>query len=72
MRVRGGELLRARRRSPDRGEYPSTHGLPSAAAYAQMLKAAGTVGFSLYLAETTSDAAWQAYGQAITTLGIAA
>ena len=57
---------------PTVGTYPSTHGLPSAAAYAQMLKAAGTVGFSLYLAETTSDAAWQAYGQAITTLGIAA
>ncbi|MGZ4439601.1 MAG: hypothetical protein ACXVZN_04420 [Gaiellaceae bacterium] len=56
---------------PTVGTYPSTHGLPSPAAYGQMLKAAGTVGFSLYLAETTSDAAWAAYGQAISTLGIA-
>jgi len=56
---------------PTVGTYPSVHGLPSAAAYAQMLKAAGTVGFSLYLAETTSDAAWAGYGQAISTLGIA-
>jgi hypothetical protein len=52
--------------------YPSSHPLPSAAAYAQMLKAAGTVGFSLYLAETTPDSAWPAYGQGIATLGIAA
>ena len=36
-----------------------------------MLKTAGTVGFSLYLAETTPDSAWQAYGKAIATLGIA-
>ncbi len=57
---------------PTVGTYPSVHGLPSAAAYAQMLKAAGTVGFSLYLAETTTDAAWQAYGDAIASLGIAA
>ncbi|HVN60973.1 MAG TPA: hypothetical protein VMT59_06900 [Gaiellaceae bacterium] len=56
---------------PTVGTFPSTHGLPSPASYGQMLKAAGTVGFSLYLAETTSDAAWAAYGQAISTLGIA-
>ncbi len=56
---------------PTVGTFPSSHGLPSAAAYGQMLKAAGTVGFSLYLAETTTDAAWAAYGEAISTLGIA-
>jgi hypothetical protein len=57
---------------PTVGTYPSSHGLPSPAAYGQMLKAAGTVGFSLYLAETTPDNAWFDYGQAISSLGIAA
>lgn len=56
---------------PTVGTYPSSHPVPSPAAYAKMLRAAGTVGFSLYLAETTPDTAWQAYGQAIATLGIA-
>ena len=56
---------------PTIGTFPSSHPLPSPAAYAQMLKTAGTVGFSLYLAETTPDSAWQAYGKAIATLGIA-
>ena len=56
---------------PTVGTYPSSHPLPSPAAYGQMLRAAGTVGFSLYLAETTPDAAWRDYGQAIATLDIA-
>ncbi len=56
---------------PTLGTYPSTHPVPSPAAYAQMLKSAGTVGFSLYLAETTPDSAWRDYGQAIAALGIA-
>jgi hypothetical protein len=56
---------------PTVGTFPTSRPLPSAAAYAAMLKAAGTVGFSLYLAETTPDTAWRAYGQAIASLGIA-
>ncbi len=56
---------------PTVGTFPTSRPLPSPAAYAQMLKAARTVGFSLYLAETTPDTAWRDYGQAITTLGIA-
>ena len=56
---------------PTVGTFPTSRPIPSAAAYAAMLNAAGTVGFSLYLAETTPDTAWRAYGQAIASLGIA-
>jgi hypothetical protein len=56
---------------PTVGAFASSRPLPSPAAYAQMLKAAGTVGFSVYLAENMPDTAWRDYGQAITALGIA-
>jgi hypothetical protein len=56
---------------PTVGTYVTSRPLPSPAAYAQMLKAAGTVGFSVYLAENMPDTAWRDYGQAIAKLGIA-
>jgi hypothetical protein len=55
------------------GMYQGSLGLGSAAAYAQLLQAAGTKGFSVYLAEQgMTGAKWAAFGQAITNLGIAA
>ena len=56
---------------PTLGTFLSSHPLPSPTAYGQMLSLAGTVGFSLYLAENVPDKGWKDYGQAITTLGIA-
>jgi hypothetical protein len=55
------------------GMYEGALGLGSAAEYAQLLRAAGTTGFSVYLAEQGMTAAkWTAFGQAIAKLGIAA
>lgn len=56
---------------PTVGAFATSRPLPSPAAYAQMLRVAGTVGFSVYLAENMPDSAWRDYGQAITALGIA-
>jgi hypothetical protein len=42
------------------------------AGYARLLRRAGTVGFSVYLAETRmDDREWQSLGAAIDALGIA-
>ena len=43
-----------------------------AGAYVELLAGAGTIGFSVYLAETRmDDSAWQTFGAAITQRGIA-
>ncbi len=45
----------------------------AAQTYTRLLAQAGTTGFSVYLAETNMTAqGWQAYGQAIKTMHIAA
>jgi hypothetical protein len=57
---------------PTVGSYAGTRGLVAPATFAQLLAGAHTTGFSIYPAEvgmTTAD--WQAYGDAIATLGIA-
>jgi hypothetical protein len=57
---------------PTVGSYHGEKGWVTAQAYSQLLKQAGTTGFSVYLAETNMDAtSWQAYGSAIKTLHIA-
>jgi hypothetical protein len=63
----------AARVHPIVGMYQGSLGLGSAADYARLLQAAGTTGFSVYLAEQgMSGAKWAAFGQAIEKLGIAA
>lgn len=57
---------------PTLATYRDVHALPSPAAYSRMLAQAGTVGFSLYLAEVAmTPPSWQAYGKAIAQLRIA-
>jgi hypothetical protein len=63
----------AARVHPIVGMYQGSLGLGSATAYAQLLHAAGTTGFSIYLAEQgMTGPKWAAFGQAIAGLGIAA
>jgi hypothetical protein len=55
------------------GMYQGSLGLGSAADYAGLLQAAGTTGFSVYLAEQgMTGPKWAAFGQAIAKRGIAA
>jgi hypothetical protein len=57
---------------PTVGSYAGMRGILSPQRYAALLHAAGTVGFSVYPAEVGMSAEyWQAYGAAITSLGIA-
>ena len=57
---------------PTVGVYAGQEERPSAERYATLLDEAGTVGFSVYLAETRMHAGdWQAFGDAIAALGIA-
>ena len=68
-----GAWFPAARVHPIVGMYQGSRGLGSAAAYAGLLQAAGTKGFSVYLAEQgMTGAKWAAFGEAITRLGIAA
>jgi hypothetical protein len=65
-------LFPAARVHPIVGMYRGALGAGSASTYAQLLHAAGTTGFSVYLAEQgMTDAKWAAFGTAIRTLGIA-
>lgn len=58
---------------PTVGSYHGQKGWVAAQTYTRLLAQAGTTGFSVYLAETNMDSnAWQAYGNAIRTLHIAA
>jgi hypothetical protein len=58
---------------PTVGSYHGQKGWVTPQQYAQLLAQAGTTGFSVYLAETNMPAqSWQAYGQAIKSLHIAA
>jgi hypothetical protein len=57
---------------PTVGTYRGQNGALSPERHAALLAEAGTVGFSVYLAETRMDAhAWHVLGDAIATLGIA-
>jgi hypothetical protein len=57
---------------PTIGMYPGVTSSLGPERYARLLERAGTVGFSVYLAETRmTDAAWRAFGEAIATRGIA-
>jgi hypothetical protein len=57
---------------PTVGVYMSHADLPSPEQYAALLHDAGTIGFSVYLAETRMDAGdWSKYGNAIAELKIA-
>jgi hypothetical protein len=57
---------------PTVGTYRGQKGPLSPEHHATLLEEAGTVGFSVYLAETRMDAhAWRVLGDAIATLGIA-
>jgi hypothetical protein len=57
---------------PTIGMYRGTRGEPSPERYAALLDEAGTVGFSVYLAETRMNAGdWGAFGDAIAELRIA-
>ena len=56
---------------PTVGMYAGGQGeVPSPERYAALLDEAGTVGFSVYLAETLHPRDWQGFGEAIATLGI--
>jgi hypothetical protein len=58
---------------PTVGVHFGTRGTVDVAAYVELLAAAGTVGFSVYLAETRmTDADWRAFGAAIVERRIAA
>ena len=57
---------------PTIGMYPGARHPLTGAGYARLLRRAGTVGFSVYLAETRmDDREWQSLGAAIDALGIA-
>jgi hypothetical protein len=57
---------------PTVGMHPGVAGSLDAAAYVELLAKAGTVGFSVYLAETRMpDSEWQVFGDAIAVRGIA-
>lgn len=57
---------------PTVGMYPGVERSLRAAGYARLLASAGTVGFSVYLAETRmTPQEWRALGEAIRTRGIA-
>jgi hypothetical protein len=56
---------------PTVGTFRGPADLPSASEYVSMLTRAGTVGFSVYLAETTSPESWRAFGAGIARSGIA-
>ena len=57
---------------PTVGVYAGQEGEPSPERYAALLDEAGTVGFSVYLAETRMHARdWRTYGNAIAELAIA-
>jgi hypothetical protein len=57
---------------PTIGMHPGARRGLTAGAYARLLRRAGTVGFSVYLAETRmDDREWQSLGAAIDSLGIA-
>jgi hypothetical protein len=56
---------------PTVGTFSAPAGLPSANECVTMLEQAGTKGFSLYLAETTSPESWQAFGAGIANSAIA-
>ncbi len=57
---------------PTLSTYRDAYALPTPAAFGRMLAKAGTVGFSLYLAEVgMPEQSWQAYGRAIASLRIA-
>jgi hypothetical protein len=67
-----GGFFPAGRIHPIVGMYEGTSGLGDAPTYARLLEQAGTVGFSVYLAEQgMTPQKWAEFGQAITTLGIA-
>ena len=71
--VRGATGFFARERvHPTVGMHPGARRPLGAWRYARLLEEAGTVGFSVYLAETRmTPAAWGAFGVAIARLGIA-
>lgn len=57
---------------PTIGMHPGREGSLDVATYIELLAQAGTVGFSVYLAETRmTDADWHALGAAITARGLA-
>jgi hypothetical protein len=57
---------------PTVGVYPGQEGDPSPGRYAELLHEAGTVGFSVYLAETRMHVEeWRTFGEAIVELAIA-
>jgi hypothetical protein len=58
---------------PTIGMYPGQEDVTTPETYANLLQAAHTVGFSVYLAEThMASTAWNVLGNAISNLGIAA
>lgn len=58
---------------PTVGMHQGLRGTVTPAEYVELLAAAGTVGFSVYLAETRmTDVDWRTFGAAITARGIAA
>lgn len=55
------------------GMHVGVRGTPGAADYVELLAQAGTLGFSVYLAETRmTDDEWRVFGEAIASRGIAA
>lgn len=57
---------------PTVGMHPGTADSLTAAGYVELLARAGTVGFSVYLAETRMpESEWQAFGEGIAARGIA-
>ena len=57
---------------PTVGVYAGQEGEPSPARYAELLDKAGTVGFSVYLAETRMRVEqWRTFGEAVVELAIA-
>ena len=73
VRARGCRLLRASAVHPTVGSYRGMLGTVPVQQWARLLAQAGTVGFSVYTAETEMTADdWRAYGQAIRTMHIAA